>query len=149
MARNKKERSIGFPPLFTSFKPVGIGGRHLSKIVLTIDEYEAIRLADYEGYSHDDASKEMHISRSTFTRLIEKARGKIAQMIILGNMITIEGGNIHFRSNIIKCNSCGYMFNIEIDRELKICPNCKSTELFNLAGSFGHGKCCIEYFDNK
>ncbi|HHH54855.1 MAG TPA: DUF134 domain-containing protein [Bacteroidetes bacterium] len=148
MSRNKKERTIGFPPLFTSFKPVGVAGRHLSNIILTIDEYEAIRLADFEGFNHDEAATEMNISRSTFTRLIEKARRKTAQMIISGNMITIEGGNIHFRSNIIKCNNCGHMFKIKMNQELNSCPNCDSTELFNLAGNFGHGKCCTVFFND-
>ena len=145
MSRNKKERTIGAPPLFTSFKPSGIAGRHLNNTILTLDEYEAIRLADYKGFSHDEASKEMRISRPTFTRLIEKARKKTAQMIISGNMLTIEGGNIHFKNNIIKCNNCEQMFSIKMGKELKQCPNCNSMELFNLAGNFGHGKCCVIY----
>ena len=115
---------------------------YLKKISLSIDEYEAFRLADYLGLSHDNASNEMDISRSTFTRLIEKARNKIAQMIVNGNALNIDGGNIHFRKNIIRCNSCGHMFNINIDKSVFKCPECNSTNLLNMAGGFGHGKCC-------
>ena len=108
MPRPQKERIVHQPPLFTDFKPVGVKMNFLEQVSLTLDEYEAFRLADFIGLSHDEASNEMDISRSTFTRLIEKARSKIAQLIINGNALNIDGGNIHFRRNIIKCNSCGH-----------------------------------------
>ena len=146
MPRNKKERAINTPPLFTSFKPVGLAGRYLANIILTIDEYEAIRLVDYLGYSHIEAANEMYISRPTFTRLLEKARHKLSGMLIKGNMLTIEGGNIHFKRNIIKCNNCEQLFDIDIHEELSRCPNCNSAEIFNIAGSFGHGRCCTDFF---
>lgn len=84
----------------------------------------------------------MEISRSTFTRLIENARKKIADFIVQGKVLTIEGGNIHFRNNIIHCLNCGYMFKTNISIPLTECPECKSTRLLNLAGGFGHGRYC-------
>lgn len=142
MPRPEKERMIHEPPLFSVFKPVGIAGRSLNQILLSLDEYEAFRLADYIGLSHEEAAEEMEISRSTFTRLIEKARKKIADFIIKGKLLTIEGGNIHFRNNIIRCLDCGYMFKINIENSFSECPECKSKNLLNLAGGFGHGRCC-------
>lgn len=142
MSRPQKDRIVHQPPLFTDFKPVGVKMTFLKQVSLSLDEYEAFRLADYIGLSHDEAANEMNISRSTFTRLIEKARSIIAQLIINGNMLNIDGGNIHFRKNIIKCNSCGHMFNINIDNSVFNCPECNSTNLLNIAGGFGHGKCC-------
>ena len=147
MSRNKKERIVYNPPLFTAFKPVGVAGKHLINIIMSIDEYEAVRLTDFLGLSHEEASDEMGISRSTFTRMIEKARKKISEMLIFGNMLNIEGGNIHFKKNIIKCNNCGHMFNINMKNNFISCPNCSSNDLFNVAGSFGHGKCCTNYFN--
>jgi predicted Zn-ribbon and HTH transcriptional regulator len=94
--------------------------------------------------SHAEASDEMEISRSTFTRLIEKARKKIADLIIHGKVLTIDGGNIHFRNNIIRCYDCGHMFNINIKTSFTECPVCFSKNIINLAGGFGHGKCCTK-----
>ena len=143
MSRPEKERIVHKPPLFSEFKPIGVSGNLLDKILLTLDEYEAIRLADYMNLSHLEAAEEMEISRSTFTRLIEKARKKISSFFIEGKLLIIEGGNIHFRNNIIRCMDCGYMFNISIGTLFTKCPECNSKNLLNLAGGFGHGRCCI------
>lgn len=149
MSRPQKERIVHTPPLYSEFKPIGVAGRMINETNLSLDEYEAIRLADYEGYSQLEAADEMEISRPTFTRLIEAARKKLAEFLIKGNKLVIEGGNIHFRNNIIKCSSCGYMFNIQIDSSLTVCPNCGSAELINIAGQYGHGKCCNNFNNNK
>ena len=149
MARPQNNRIVNNPPLFNEFKPVGVAGRELNKIYISLDEYEAIRLADKLGLSHLDASKEMNVSRSTFSRLVEGARKKIAEFIISGKMLTIEGGNIHFTNNIIKCYDCGYMFNIKIDEHFSECPECKSNNLINIAGNYGHGRCCVEHNGHK
>lgn len=142
MSRPKNERIVHNPPLFTQFKPVGVNPRMLNSVTLSLDEYEAIRLADYEGQSHAESAEEMEISRSTFSRLIESARKKTATFLIKGFFLNIEGGNIHFRTNIVKCIDCGYMFKIDITEKITICPACHSENLLNLAGGFGHGKCC-------
>jgi len=142
MPRPEKNRIVHQPPLFTEFKPSGISTRFADKIHLSLDEYEAFRLADYDGLSQEEAATLMEVSRPTFTRLIEKARKKIASLIIQGKALTIAGGNVHFRNNIIQCFSCGHMFNTNIDNSFTKCPECHSTDLINLAGGFGHGKCC-------
>lgn len=144
MPRPKNERIVHKPPLFTEFKPLGIAGRLLGETRLSLDEYEAFRLADHIGLSHAEAADEMEISRSTFTRLIEEARKKVASLIIQGNLLLIDGGNVHFRKNIIRCLSCGYMFDMNIQASFDECPECHSDNLLNLAGGFGHGKCCSE-----
>ncbi len=142
MPRPQKNRIIKEPPVFTQFKPAGIPGRSLETVILTLDEYEALRLSDLECMSQEGAADEMEISRPTFTRLIETARKKVMEMIVDGKMLIIEGGNIHFRHNIIKCRHCGHMFNINIEIKIEKCPSCGSSELLNLAGGFGHGRCC-------
>jgi len=142
MSRPKKKRIVHKPPLFTSFKPIGVMRDNLQPISMSLDEFEAIRLADYLGLEHSVAAEEMEISRSTFTRLIEKARHKISQFIINGKGLFIEGGNIHFRGNVIRCEDCGHMFNTNFEQPLNACPSCGSERLLDLAGGFGHGKCC-------
>ena len=142
MSRPERERSVYTPPFFTEFKPIGIPSKLLKETLLSLDEYEAFRLADHMGLSHNEAADEMEISRSTFTRLIEKARKKIADFLIEGQVLTIDGGNIHFRNNIIRCRDCGYMFKTKIGASFTECPECKSKNLLNLAGGFGHGRCC-------
>lgn len=149
MPRPKNNRVVHEPPIFTEFKPVGIAGRSLEQILLSLDEFEAIRLADYICLSHEEAAEEMEISRSTFTRLIEQARKKVADFIVRGKLLTIEGGNIHFRNNIISCMDCGHMFKTKIGIPFEECPECKSKNLLNLAGGFGHGKCCISNNNKK
>jgi uncharacterized protein len=143
MPRPQDNRIVYEPPLFSDFKPSGTKGQDLEQIILTLDEFEAFRLADQLGFSHALAANEMEISRSTFSRLIEKARKKVADFIIHGKSLRIEGGAVHFRVNIIQCKECGYMFKIQFDQATTKCPSCHSNKILNLAGNFGHGKCCI------
>jgi len=143
MPRPQFNRIVHEPPLYSDFKPIGVRGRNLEQIVLTLDEFEAFRLADQLGLSHALAADEMEISRSTFSRLIEKARKKVADFIILGKTLTIGGGKVHFRVNIIQCKDCGHMFKTSFKQSITECPSCHSKRLLNLAGGFGHGKCCI------
>ena len=143
MARPQFNRIVHEPPLYSDFKPVGIRRHNLEQIILTLDEFEAFRLADQLGFSHALAADEMEISRSTFSRLIEKARKKIADFIIQGKSLTIGGGTVHFRVNIIQCQDCEHMFKINFEQSIAECPSCQSEKIINLAGSYGHGKCCI------
>ena len=72
------------------FKPCGIRGAELDFEVLTKDEMEAIRLADFEGLYQEEAAKEMEVSRPTFSRILSNARKKIANALINGKAIEIE-----------------------------------------------------------
>ncbi len=149
MPRPQKERMVHQPPLFSEFKPIGVYGKMLSETKMTIDEYEAIRLADYEGLDHLQASEEMEISRSSFTRLIESARKKTAETIVKGNKLIIEGGSVHFKRNILKCAKCGYMFEMRMEKQFSSCPDCGAEDVVNIAGRYGHGKCCRDFKHNR
>ncbi|MDD3324124.1 MAG: DUF134 domain-containing protein [Sulfurospirillaceae bacterium] len=144
MSRNPKDRVVHCPPLFKSFKPLGMRGKNLSIVTLELDEYEAIRLADYEGMEHSEASEQMGVSRSTFTRLIERARKKVAQMLVDGKRLDIYGGFVRFRRNLYQCKKCSYLFHVDMGDEVKECPSCGSLEYCDFAGRFGHGRCCVE-----
>ncbi len=102
-----RKRLVNLPPKFQNFRPTGISRKMLKSVVLTFDEYEAIRLADYLGKGHLEASKLMKISRPTFTRLIDRARQKTAQAIVEGMELIIEGGNVDFANALHRCRSCG------------------------------------------
>ncbi len=142
MPRPRKKRSVHRPPLFTEFKPAGVPSRELETLELALDEFEALRLADYLGLDHAESADQMEISRPTFSRLIESARAKVARLLVEGKHLRIDGGDIHFRGNLIRCHECGHMFTTSIDDELGHCPNCGSARLIDLAGGFGHGQCC-------
>ena len=145
MPRPQNKRIIHEPPVFTDFKPKGIRNYKLDEVTLSLDEFEAIRLADYQKLSHEEAAIEMKISRPTFTRLVEKARYAMADFILNGKRLSIAGGNIHFKNNIIECVECKNTFKVSIKENLEECPNCKSSNLENLAVGLGHGECCHKH----
>jgi predicted DNA-binding protein (UPF0251 family) len=135
MPRPKSNRIVHEPPLYREFKPVGTRGQTLEIIDLSLDEFEALRLADQQAMSHAEAAEEM-----------EQSRKKLADFIIQGKLLSINGGNIHFRNNIIKCQDCGYMFKTNINILINQCPVCNSENLISLAGGFGHGNCCRQRY---
>ncbi|MGE0078511.1 MAG: DUF134 domain-containing protein [Bacteroidales bacterium] len=96
MPRKKCIRTTCISPEALYYKPTGIPLRLLDEVVLEIDELEAIRLADAEGLYHEDAAKQMGISRQTFGRIVESARGKIAKALINGMAIKINSQNNSF-----------------------------------------------------
>ena len=89
-------RRIFFEPGVTHFKPAGIRLAELAETVLTMDEFEAIRLKDYEDMEQTKAARKMGISQPTFQRIYESARKKIADALVNGKAIRIEGGHYRF-----------------------------------------------------
>lgn len=143
MARPKKNRIVQQPPVFTSFKPMGLPSRYLKEINLSLDQYEAIRLTDLVGYDHEKASEHMEISRSTFTRLVDQARAIVAEFLVVGGNLVINGGVVHFKTNKILCKACKKAATITLEEEVTHCPHCGSDNIENLAHLMGHGPCCI------
>jgi predicted DNA-binding protein (UPF0251 family) len=88
------------------FKPFGIPMRELESIDLLYEEFEALRLADYEDLTQEEASGKMNISRPTFTRLYEKARKKIARAFVEGKAIIIQGGTYQTDDYWYRCKDC-------------------------------------------
>jgi predicted DNA-binding protein (UPF0251 family) len=93
MVRPKRIRRIFFQPDVTYFKPVGIPMIDLKETMLSFDELEAVRLIDSEGMEQNKAGKKMKISQSTLSRLLKQGRKKLADAIINGHAIKIQGGN--------------------------------------------------------
>lgn len=97
MGRNKKKRWITNPPPASMFKPAGIPVRALGRVVLTLDEYEALRLADYEGLKQEEVAEKLNVSRPTVSRILEKARRTVATALVEGKTLVIEGGPVQQR----------------------------------------------------
>lgn len=143
MPRPKIDKIVGKPPVFKEFKPVGIPRKNIPEVKLSLEEYEALRLADYQALTQEQAAEQMEISRPTFTRLIEDARKKLTDFLINGKLLTIGGGAVHFRENILRCDDCGRHVTADLTEIVEVCPDCGSRNLTNLADGFGHGKCCV------
>ena len=94
MPRPKCCRNVCGVPDKNYFKPRGIPTSELEEVVLSLDEYEAIRLADYEQLYQEEAAGKMNISRQTFGRVIEAAHKKIADVLMNGKALKIEGGEV-------------------------------------------------------
>jgi len=94
MPRPKCHRNVCGIPDKNYFKPRGIPSVELEEIVLHLDEFEAIRLADYEQLYQEEAAAQMSISRQTFGRIIDGAHKKIADVLIHGKALKIEGGEV-------------------------------------------------------
>jgi predicted DNA-binding protein (UPF0251 family) len=85
-------RQIGFTPNVGFFRPVGVPACALEQVTLALDEVEALRLADLEGLYQEQAAARMKISRPTFSRIVEQARRKVADALIHGKALRLEGG---------------------------------------------------------
>lgn len=89
--RPKKYRIVRADPKISQFSPRGKPGRP-DEVELTTDEFEAIRLADYIGLSQKEAAESMQISQQTFSRILKRARKVVADGLIRGTTIKIQGG---------------------------------------------------------
>ncbi len=130
MPRPKKKRTIANPPVVEGFKPFGVPITDLKPIILLYEEYESIRLVDYEDLSQDQASEQMDVSRPTSTRIHDKAIKSIAQTFMKGKAIFTEGGNCHSDKYWYRCGDC-LRLNIS-DIETENCTCCGSENLKQL-----------------
>lgn len=92
MPRPVKLRRVGLEPDVTYFKPAGIRMIDLEEVSLNLEEFEAIRLSDFEKMDQKKAAEKMKISQPTFSRILESARIKIADFLVNGKAIRVEGG---------------------------------------------------------
>lgn len=129
MPRPKRIRKVSNPPHFKGFMPVGLPEAS-EAVVLNYEEYEAIRLSDFELLGQVEAAQAMEISRPTFTRIYESARRKVAQAFVVGKPIVFEGGKVFFDSEWYVCNHCGCWFNHpEKEQEVNQCALCGSNQV--------------------
>jgi predicted DNA-binding protein (UPF0251 family)/predicted Fe-Mo cluster-binding NifX family protein len=98
VVRPIKCRKVDAPPDVNYFKPRGVPLSDLNEIALSVDGYEALRLADYQGFDHEEAALRMQVSRQTFGRILSQARQTVAKALINGWALSISGGNFTVNS---------------------------------------------------
>ena len=128
MVRPKKNRTVAFDPDVSYFKPRGIPLRDLEEVCLTVDELEAIRLSDGMGLSQEEAGRRMEVSRATFGRIIQNARQLVADALVNGKAIRIEGGTYRISKDKLQlvCSNCDHIWVRTARAENdKGCPKCK------------------------
>lgn len=127
MPRPKCCRHVGCMPDKNYFKPRGIPSSQLEEVVLSLDEYEAVRLADFDGLYQEQAALRMNISRPTFGRIITEAHKKIADVLINGKALKIAGGDVAVEETTsFTCGKCHRSFSVaNKGQDTKICPYCQ------------------------
>lgn len=107
MPRPVKWRRVEFIPRNRYFVPSSDSEEIPEEIVLQIEEVEALRLKDLEGLEQEACAEKMEVSRQTFQRVLNSARGKVADAIINGKAIRIAGGNYTRHICQVRCRECG------------------------------------------
>lgn len=152
MARPRNCRRVGYVPGSNYFKPGGIPLSMLEDVILTVDEFEAIRLADLENLYQEQAAEKMNVSRQTFGRIIESARKKVAEVLVRGKALKIEGGEFEMAEmRKFRCDDCQHLWELPYGTGRPgNCPSCKSGNIHRVqedrgyARGFGRGQdgCC-------
>lgn len=150
MARPTKWRRIENVPTIPYFIPSEKDITEVPENILKLEELEAIRLKDLEGFEQGECAEKMEVSRPTFQRILLSAREKVADSLVNGKVIHIEGGN--FTRNICpaRCSDCGreWMESYENLESIKngeyACPSCGSAKVIcgqNCKGRFCRRNC--------
>ena len=152
MARPTKWRRVAFIPQVTYFKPAGVPARFLERVALSVEELEAIRLKDMEGLQQEECAERMRISRPTFHRVLESARQKIADALINGKAVRIEGGTFALPNQLFRCRQDGHEWLVPFEAMVSglplACPRCDSPSVLPVrpagpgfgGGAWGHGR---------
>ena len=128
MARPPKQRFIEPHSGAIAFKPRGIPMAQLEEICLSLDELEAIRLADLGGDLQEEAAAKMNVSRATFGRILTRARAKVAEALIEAKALRVSGGTVQEAPRRrVRCRHCSRSW--EVPRPVVHgfhCPHCSS-----------------------
>ena len=93
MPRPRKWRNVCCIPERILFGPLGPGKGNSELVVMTVEEYETIRLIDFEGMNQEECADSMGVARTTVQRTYNDARKKVAGILVNGDIIRIEGGD--------------------------------------------------------
>ena len=155
VARPAKPRFVTGEPCVDFFKPRGIPLRELEEERLSVEELEALKLADIEGLYQEDAAERMDVSRPTFQRVLKSARGKVARCLVEGKALGIEGGNyvLAGEGKTLKCLSCDHSWEEPFGSGVRacetVCPKCGEMTVRRacarrprMKSGHGPGRCC-------
>jgi len=138
MSRPQKCRRVEFMPDVTYFKPAGVPLRALEEICLSVEEAESIRLKDLEGMGQEQGAERMKVSRPTFQRILASARQKMADALLNGKAIRIEGGSYEMASRTFRClkgHKWDVPFEMMVSAPPQICPTCETHNIEPLVPS--------------
>jgi uncharacterized protein len=143
MPRPVKCRRIENYPGATYFKPAGIPISNLEEISIAPEEIEALRWKEIEGLEQEQAALKMNISRPTFQRLLASARYKMAEALIKGKAVRIEGGNFEIAPRRFYCIR-GHEWDVPVqtcvDNPPQVCPVCQTT---GIQPVLPLSRCCV------
>ena len=130
MVRPRKCRRVTNVPDVTYFKPAGIPLRSLKEVSISVEETEAVRLKDLEGLDQESGANKMNVSRPTFQRILSSARVKLADALLNGKAIRIEGGNFEMSWHRFRCGD-GHEWELDypVSELPETCPKCKTTDV--------------------
>jgi len=133
---------VNYEPEVAYFKPRGIPLTKLDEVILTVDEFESIRLADIEGMYQDEAAKEMNVSRQTFGNIVKSAHRKIADALVKGKAIKIKGGVYQMAGmRKFKCYECRHIWeNAYGSGRPGECPKCQSKNIHRAEEERGYAR---------
>ncbi len=126
-------------PEATYYKPRGIPLEELEEVVLPLDELEALRLTDLQGLYQEQAAEQMNVSRATFGRIVESARRKVAEALVMGKALRIEGGNFVMpEMRTFRCRDCNHTWQVPFGTGWPAeCPSCHSQNIHRADGERG------------
>ena len=124
MPRKRRLRKVVAPPRFKGYRPFGGPPVKGDPVELFYEEYEALKLADYDLLNHEKAAALMGISRPTFARIYKSARKKIAEALVEARQIKAVYGNAWLDKNWFECGSCHARFTFPKNRQENRCPVC-------------------------
>ena len=142
MPRPKHCRRVMLMPNCRLFKPAGVPAASLGEVTLAVDEFEALRLADYEGLYQQGAAQRMGVSRQTFGRIVEAGRKKVAKALVKGLALRIEGGEVKMAEmRTFNCAECGHSWQLAHGRgRPSECPQCQNGNIRRAEEERGAGK---------
>lgn len=142
MPRPHNRRRVCHIPPCACFKPAGIPARELEDVIVTVDEYEAIRLADLDGFYQEQVAEKMGVSRQTIGRILQNARRKVAEALVNGKALRIEGGSyVTDAQRQFLCSGCGHGWSLPFGGGPPGgCPSCGGTGFHRIDAQRGGGR---------
>jgi predicted DNA-binding protein (UPF0251 family) len=144
MPRAKALRILQELPAVKGFRPLWMRTNYSRAISLKLEEYEVLRLIDYEDMIQEQVAELMGVSRPTVTRIYNSARKKLGTALVEGRTFVIEGGDVQLARKYYQCEDCQHR--MELSREElrpQVCPACGSSRVISLQDCFirGCGRC--------
>jgi predicted DNA-binding protein (UPF0251 family) len=140
MPRAKALRTLQELPSVKGFRPLWMRANYRQAITLKLEEYEVLRLIDYENLIQEQVAELMGVSRPTVTRIYDSARKKLGTALVEGRTFVIEGGDVQLAMKYYQCEDCQHRIEQHHKEEPPgVCPACGSSRMLSLQDCFVRG----------